>query len=466
MSQLMRCIYCGLLQDEPAGVKECQRCGGELSFEQASGLLSGGSYLQAQLELDQVQAPAGRNVDRYLLATLRTPIEVPPEQAAPTLTGRPGLNFTIVLDVSGSMQGEKLIQAKQAVQQSVRYLHESDIFSLVLFSSEVKCILEPTVVVPGLYRKIDSLLNEVQASGMTALCGGIELGIEKALRKTLISNLVLMLSDGQANVGETDLEKVGQRAWKGRQKGLVLSTIGVGLDYNEALMAEISNQGGGRFYHIQDPAQIPAYLTGELGEAATVSARKTVIELDLPAGAALIPLSSAFPAELTNGKVRVLVGDIPADLELEIPLRLTLYAQPEGSRLSIEGRVHYLSPAGNSLSSILNRVTVRFVPADIFQLRQGVALPVAEKVMQHMRSTYVLDISRAAAKSPQVAMQLADQEKTILRDYANLLGDESMIQLDHDLANSLNFSAASPMQAKVRVSDAAAFMRKARKFDK
>ena len=106
MAKLMRCPYCGLLQDEPSGVKTCARCGGALEYEsQPPGQKT---YIQVQMELDQVAAPPDRNLERYLLVTVRTPREVPSEEAASTDAGRPPLNFTAVLDVSGSMRGEKL----------------------------------------------------------------------------------------------------------------------------------------------------------------------------------------------------------------------------------------------------------------------------------------------------------------------------------------------------------------------
>ncbi len=464
MKQLMRCLYCGLLQDEPAGVKECARCGGELSFENQPTRHKGDSYLLAQLELDQVQAPAGRNVDRYLLATLVTPLEVPPEHAAPKTAGRPPINLTVVLDNSGSMAGAKLFQAKEAVRQSLRYLVEGDALGLVIFSSTVRCVLEPTPVTANVRRVVESALDEIDSTGMTALDGGLEMGLERCLEKPRTTNLVMLLSDGQTNVGETDLEKIGQRAWGGRQKGLVVSALGIGADYNEALMSEIANQGGGRFYHLSEPGQIPRYLTGELGEAAMVAARQAVLELELPTGAALIPFSAAYPAEQVDNKVRVLIGDIACDQELEIPLRLTLYAQPTGARLSVTGQVLYSSPASQPLASNFNRVTVRFVSPESFELRQGLALPVAEKVMPHLRASYVLGVNRAAAINPERARKLADQELETLRSYAKLLGDDQAVVMEDDLSTSLNMFAASPAQAKMRVHDAHAVGRKLRDF--
>ncbi len=61
-------------------------------------------------------------------------------------------------------------------------------------------------------------------------------GVQQALEPQIGDQLVLLLSDGQANVGETDLEKVGMRGSAARTNGLVVSTLGVGADYNEALM--------------------------------------------------------------------------------------------------------------------------------------------------------------------------------------------------------------------------------------
>jgi len=185
------------------------------------------------------------------------------------------------------------------------------------------------------------------------------------------TDLTLLLSDGQANVGETDLEVVGNLAKNAADTGVTVSTLGVGAEYNEALMTEIATQGKGRFYHVQSADEIVPYMTGELGEAADLAARDVKIHIQLPKGAALIPLSAAYTCEIINNKAVISIGDIPADLEVEVPLRLTLFSGKENARIPVEGEITYLSPAGENLKTGLNQVTVRFVKQKQFRVAMG-----------------------------------------------------------------------------------------------
>lgn len=465
MSHLMRCLYCGLLQDEPTGAKECVRCGGELAFEQDIHPGTSDTYLKVQLELDQVQAPAGRNVDRFLLVTLCTPKQVP-EQYAFRGAQRPPIHFVPVLDVSGSMSGEKLDQAKEALRQALHYLRDGDLFSLVIFSSEADCVVEPTTFDENMRTRVESLLKEIRAGGITALDGGLETGIERALHKQLPTTLVLLLSDGQANVGETDLEIIGLRAFKARQSGIVVSTLGIGADYNEALMSEIANQGGGRFYHLKDAAQIPAFMTGELGDAASIAARQVVVKLDLPPEAALVSLTSAYPVKQVGNTASVMVGSIPVDLELEVPLRLTFTSQKAGTRLSVSGQVQFQTPNDQTLQTPLNRVTVRFVEVNQFSERQGLAAPVVEKIALHRKAAFLLSYSRLRRTNPAAAQRIKE-EGYALRDYMALADEKKAKEIEWALEEAVEvLSRGTPLAGKVIIADSSAFVRKSRDFDK
>lgn len=463
MSKLMRCEYCGLLQDEPSGVKECSRCGGELGFE-TKPPRTGADYLSVQMELDQVAAPAGQNVERYLLVTIRTPKQVPPEEMPPALHSRPPVNFSAVLDISGSMQGEKLAQAKQAVRLATQYLRPGDVFSLVTFNNEIACPFEPSLVDGKTSQAVETCLQTIQASGMTALDGGLERGIEKALVHKLETNLVMLLSDGQTNVGEVDLEVIGMRARQARQQGLLVSALGIGLDYNEALLAEIATQGGGRFYHVQNVNQLPAYLAGELGEVAMLAARDARIHLVIPPGATLVPLSAAYPVVQSGGEAVVSAGDIPCDTELEIPLRLALVGGSAGSKLSIEGRLVFCSPAGHDLETALNRVTVRFLTQGKFALRAGVVAPVVERVLLQMSAASVLGVSRTMARKPEDAEKASRTSLEVLHAYASLLGEERAEKEVRGIRERLSNLYASPAAAKQAVSSAHSVLRSSKDF--
>lgn len=463
MAKLMRCPFCGHLQDEPPGIKECGRCGGKLEYE-TKPPPGRASYLQVQMELDQVAAPAGRNVERHLLVTLRTPAEIPPEELPPSRE-RPPVNFTAVLDVSGSMVGDKIIQAREAVRQAVRFLRQGDVFSLVTFNNDVKCLFEPVVVGAKTRQAVESQLDKVFASGMTALDGGLVLGIEKALVHSLDTNLVMLLSDGQTNVGEKDLEVIGSRALQAREKGVMVSALGIGLDYNEALLAEIATQGGGRFYHLENARQIPVYVAGELKEVATFAAREVRINLSLPPGATLFPLSPVFPVHQQGEQASVLVGDMPLETELEIPLRLALLGQSAGTRLSVEGGVSFQSPVGHELDVPLNRVTIRFLEAGRFSLRDGVAAPVVERVLQQMQAVNVLDLTRTWEKHPGEAERKTRTSVEALRAYASLLGEERAEQEAFRVAEQFSFMRSSKKASKNVQSAAYLSIRGGKKHD-
>lgn len=466
MPTLMRCLYCGILQDEPQGAKLCSVCGGELAYTSPPPADEKDSYIEVQMELDQVMAPAGQNIERHILVSLIAPKQVPVAQAAQTKSGRPPINFCAVLDNSGSMQGEKLVQAKQAVRQALSRLWDGDVLSLVIFNSDVRCVLEPTEIKAQTRKVVESALQEINATGMTALCAGLEAGIAKALEKKLASSLVLLLSDGQANVGETDLEKIGQRGVQARKQGLVVSTLGIGADYNEALMAEIATQGGGRFYHLQQAEQISAYLNGELGEIANLAGREVKIHLKVPDGVVVVPLSAAYPIQQQAGQVTLSVGELPCDTELEIPLRVALSAQAAETRLRFEGWVEYLSPIGSRLKSSLNRVTLRFVSQPSFQLSDGAVKPVVERVMEHFKAVSVLGISRASYRSDVEGARTAEQAMQNLRQYARLLGDERAEKEMHEFETEYDTMRRSSLSFKQAVSQSYARHRGAKKFSK
>jgi Ca-activated chloride channel family protein len=210
------------------------------------------------------------------------------------------LNLAVVLDKSGSMTGAKLEKTKQAAMQLVDRLAPNDIFSLVIFSDEAQVLVPAQKVEDkeALKEKIES----IEAGGSTALYAGVKLGADQLgeyLSPKRI-NRVILLSDGLANVGPSsphDLRRLGSQL---AEREISVTTIGVGDDYNEDLMAGLAEASDANYYYVQDTEKLPEIFSKELGEMLEVAARQIKIEIVCPDG--VKPLGFIGRQEQFNGQ--------------------------------------------------------------------------------------------------------------------------------------------------------------------
>ncbi len=174
-------------------------------------------------------------------------------RAVPHIKGeRSPLNIAVVLDRSGSMAGKKLEQAKQAAAMLVDQLDDRDVFSLVAYESEVEVLVPATMASDkrALHRAIERMVS----GGSTALYDGVKSGarqLEEFLSDQRI-NRVLLLSDGIANVGPSSSREIANLGRRISQDGIAVTTIGLGGDYNEDLLAALAEASDANYYYVQD----------------------------------------------------------------------------------------------------------------------------------------------------------------------------------------------------------------------
>src|SRR5208337_738337 len=197
---------------------------------------------------------------------------------------RTPLNLAVVLDKSGSMTGAKLEKTKQAAQLLVDRLAPDDVFSLVIFSDEARVLVPAQRVEDkdALKEKIGS----IEAGGSTALYAGVKAGahqIQEYFSSRRI-NRVILLSDGLANVGPSSPRELRRLGHELAESGISVTTIGVGDDYNEDLMAGLAEASDANYYYVQDTEKLPEIFAKELGELLTVAARDVRIEITCPDG--------------------------------------------------------------------------------------------------------------------------------------------------------------------------------------
>ncbi len=258
---------------------------------------------------------AGAGSTRYVLVR----VTAPPAIARAT---RLPVNVALVLDRSGSMSDErKFTLAREAVEQALRMLHPEDRFSLVVYDTDIDVLARSTSATPDAKRRALAALSEIGPRGGTDLGGGWLRGCEQVadhVRDEAVSRC-LLLTDGLANHGITDRDELAMHAAELRRRGVVTSTFGVGADFDERLLRDMAHEGGGNFYFIEGASQIPALLTGELGEALQVTMRNAAVDISLPHGAEAKPLNR-FRHQLTpsTNELRVELGDLAADQEMVV----------------------------------------------------------------------------------------------------------------------------------------------------
>ena len=184
---------------------------------------------------------APRNEDGFALITLSPPA------IAPRPTAR---DVTLVLDVSGSMSGVKIRQARDAGKQVLGTLSSSDRFRLIDFSTDVRTFREDFVrATPQNIAEATRYLESLRAVGSTNISGALDIALEGSVPSGRLG-LVLFVTDGEPTVGERNAEAIASRVARLRRNRRIFS-FGVGADLNAALIERLALEGQGTAHFVR-----------------------------------------------------------------------------------------------------------------------------------------------------------------------------------------------------------------------
>lgn len=182
-------------------------------------------------------------------------------------------NLVLVADISGSMRGNNLAMLKQAFTTLVSQLNEQDSVSIVTYNNSANVTLPATKVMNK--SEIFTAINNLSSSGGTNAEQGIKLAYQQAEKMYLpgFNNRVILTSDGMANVGSTSPEGILQKITDSKNKGIFLTTVGVGTgNYNDHLLEQLANKGNGNYLYIGDYKDIQEnFVDGLTSELQTVA---------------------------------------------------------------------------------------------------------------------------------------------------------------------------------------------------
>jgi Ca-activated chloride channel family protein len=212
--------------------------------------------LELFTQKEKLEAGESRTVDVL--------VRITPPAAAETNGKRPRLNLSMVLDRSGSMQGRKIYEAREAAKYCIDQLLATDRISTVIFDDQIE-VLIPSQPVEN-KEMLKRAIGSIHVANSTALHeawvrGGLQ--VSDHLDPQAI-NRVLLITDGQANVGETNVDTIVQQTRRLAAKGVSTSTIGIGEDFNENLLLPMAEAGQGNAWHVQEPQDMVRIFETEM----------------------------------------------------------------------------------------------------------------------------------------------------------------------------------------------------------
>ncbi len=346
------------------------------------------------------------------------------------LADRTAVNIALVIDKSGSMSGEKIEKAKEAAIMAVNRLGKDDIVSIITYDSTVNVLVPATKLTDK--ELVIQKIRTLEAGGSTALFAGVSKGateINKFFEKNKV-NRIILLSDGQANVGPNSPGELGELGLALGKKGISVTTIGLGLGYNEDLMVALAGKSDGNHAFVKDATNLVKIFNLEFNDVLSVIAQEIVVKI-----------------KCNNGirPVKILGRDAEINGQNVITLLNQLYSQQEKYvLLEVE-----IPP--NQVNSIANIATVELSYAnmltgtnDELNSKVSVRFSESEKLVEESvdREVMIEAVSQVAILNTEKAIRLRDEGK--VKEAKKVLGGNVL----YLLKNSMKYKSKKLEKAK------------------
>ena len=318
-------------------------------------------HINAHLDIDLVALDEADQVT--CLLELTAPADV-------TTAQRPGRTLVVVLDRSGSMSGEPLEAAKGALSALARRLAPQDCLGIVTFDDQAEVVLPCRPMADHHAEDVQRNIAGIDSGGSTDISAGYLLALREAKSSLSAtgqaSATVLLVSDGHANAGITEPDKVHELARKAIDSHVVTSSLGFGLGYDEQLLEALSRGGNGMHRFAPDIDTCVGEMQQTVTDLLDVSTIATTVRIR-PLDGLLdrISVRQDVPLWRERDSLVLNIGDLFAGEERRLLVQLGVPAIPDlGTRTIAEIEVQFTTVSDLADHRIVLPVSVNVVPGD------------------------------------------------------------------------------------------------------
>lgn len=370
------------------------RAPGVLSSGKNSGAFAGpGAHGMVSLSHTRVLSNAETAIFADVRVVADADSRIVDQKRAPT-------SLAVVLDTSGSMSGEKIDEAKRSVIRLISEMHDDDEIAVIRYSDTSE-LVQPLARVGTVRSALSARIRELDAAGGTNIPGGLSHGL-RALDEAARGRVrrIVLVSDGLDNT-RAQAETLARSSFA---SGITVSSLGIGLDFDESYMGSLAQNGHGNFGFVKDGASLATFLHRELQETAGTTIENTRVRLRLPPGVRFVAATGA-DAAMNGNELELVLGSLFGGDERRVVVELAANASSfDGTTLDFDSQASWTQVGGGMTTARAPRLTLLATAdaAEVESGRDGAVLASATSVIASRRQIEAAnayaqgDVARAA----------------------------------------------------------------------
>ncbi|NUO54640.1 MAG: VWA domain-containing protein [Polyangiaceae bacterium] len=257
---------------------------------------------------------------------------------------RPPINLVLVADTSGSMVGAPIEREKEACAKLVDALGKDDTLSIVTFGTKPRVLVPAAKLDAKTRAQAKTSIASIVAEGTTDLSGGLATGLSELGRFWAADriNRVVLLGDGVPN----DPAAIPAHVARAQSMNAPITSLGLGPEFDETLMAKIAQDSGAAFHFIDDASRVSSVFEQEITQMKRLAARSARVELSAGPGVEILEVVGV-PASV--GKVtHISVGDLGEGQVRDLVVRVKVAPRKDGANVELlDASIGYSDVATN-----------------------------------------------------------------------------------------------------------------------